>query len=278
MDEPAFDRWRGENLGRALLLGEKRNDLLTLQEVERYGRENFGDPEYVSLYGLRPAEWYARGVRIAGRTAVECTRDQLADLIGRDIASLAGRAWTSRGCPHAPPHAGPAAGTAPLVLDLFAGSGNTLFWINRHVMARRAVGFERDDTVFALADRNLRLARADVDLIHDSYEHGLPALELPQDGLAIIFVAPPWGDALSAESGLDLRCATPPVTEIIRFTSQVLDTRRLLFTVQVFERVERDSLAEVTALLEWSALTIYNINAAGHNHGVLLGTLGWTPA
>jgi hypothetical protein len=53
--------------------------------------------------------------------------------------------------------------------------------------------------------------------------------------------------------------------------------RPLLVAVQVFERVQQDSLAEVAALLTWSALKIYNINAAGHNHGVLLGTLGWSP-
>src|SRR5215469_6470739 len=92
MDEPVPDLGRTDNLDRTRLLGEKRNDLLTLQQVERYGSENFSDPDYVSLYGLRPADWYERGVRIAGRTAVECTRDRLADLIGRDIASLANRA------------------------------------------------------------------------------------------------------------------------------------------------------------------------------------------
>jgi hypothetical protein len=94
----------------------------------------------------------------------------------------------------------------------------------------------------------------------------------------IVFVAPPWGDALSAESGLDLGGTTPRVTEIIRFTSRVLGTRPLLFAVQVFERVRQDSLADVIALLEWSELKIYNINVAGHNHGVLLGTLNWSPA
>jgi hypothetical protein len=38
----------------------KRNDVLELCEVERYGRDSYGDPDYVSIYGLRPEEWYAR--------------------------------------------------------------------------------------------------------------------------------------------------------------------------------------------------------------------------
>src|SRR6185437_3623110 len=58
-----YDRW--------FLLGEKRHELLALQEVEQYGRDSFGDPDYVAIYGLPPPEWYARGVRILGRTAVE---------------------------------------------------------------------------------------------------------------------------------------------------------------------------------------------------------------
>lgn len=39
-----------------LLLGRKRNQVLTLEEVQRYGRESFGDADHVSIYGLRPAE------------------------------------------------------------------------------------------------------------------------------------------------------------------------------------------------------------------------------
>jgi hypothetical protein len=258
MTGPALDRW--------LLLGEKKDDLLTLGEVERYGSENCGDPDYLSLYGLRPADWHARGVRIAGRTAVECTRDLLADLIGRDIAGVAGRA----------------PGGVPLVLDLFAGSANTLYWISRHVHAGRAVGFERDDTVFALTDANLSLVGAGIELIHESYDSGLPALGLPDGGLpggelVVLFVAPPWGRALSAESGLDLRCTTPPVAQILRFCARTLGSRPMLVAVQVADQIEQDSLAEVTALLDWSALTMYDINAPGHKAGVLLGTTGWSP-
>ena len=57
----AYDRW--------FLLGEKRNEQLSLPEVRQYGLDSFGDPDYVSIYGLKPGEWYARGVRILGRTA-----------------------------------------------------------------------------------------------------------------------------------------------------------------------------------------------------------------
>lgn len=58
---------------RALLLpGAKRNVVLELAEIERYGLDSHRDPDYVSIYGLLPAEWYAKGIRLLGRTAVEC--------------------------------------------------------------------------------------------------------------------------------------------------------------------------------------------------------------
>ena len=43
---------------RGLLLGPKLNELLELWEVERYGRDSFGDADYVCVYGLRPQGWY----------------------------------------------------------------------------------------------------------------------------------------------------------------------------------------------------------------------------
>ena len=74
-----------------LLLGAKRNSVLELWEVQRYGTDSFGDANYLSLFGLPPHEWYARGIRVLGRTAVECTPDHVANTIGRDVAQAVGR-------------------------------------------------------------------------------------------------------------------------------------------------------------------------------------------
>jgi hypothetical protein len=55
---------------RALLLhGSKRNQVLTLAEIERYGLDSFADCDYVSIYGMPPREWYRQGIRVLGRTA-----------------------------------------------------------------------------------------------------------------------------------------------------------------------------------------------------------------
>ena len=46
-----------------LLSPAKRNHIIELWEVEKFGRDSFGDPNAASLYGMTPAQWYTRGVR-----------------------------------------------------------------------------------------------------------------------------------------------------------------------------------------------------------------------
>lgn len=72
-----------------LLSPEKRNQVVELWEVEKFGRDSFGDPDAVALYGMRPAEWYSRGVRILARTTLEAVRDPLGNRIGQDVARIA---------------------------------------------------------------------------------------------------------------------------------------------------------------------------------------------
>ena len=246
---------------RRLLLGEKRNEVAELWEVESYGRDSFGDPDFVSIYGLKPADWYGRGVRLLGRTAVECTRDLFADLLARDIAAVAGTVAT---------------GEESIVIDPFVGSGNTLYWITRHVQPGRSVGFEQDDVVFELTRRNLSIMSLGIDVHHESYEQGLERLTARDGELVIVFISPPWGEALDPETGLDLRRTTPPVAAVIDLAIAVFHPHKLLFAVQAYESVNADSLAEVTARFDSSALNVYDINPQAKNPGLLLGTVGWT--
>ena len=75
-----------------LLSPAKRNELIELWEVEKYGRDCFGDPDHVHLYGMAPKEWWGRGVRILARTCLEAVKDPLGDEIGRDVAKVIARA------------------------------------------------------------------------------------------------------------------------------------------------------------------------------------------
>jgi hypothetical protein len=260
-DQDAADQ--RASYGRELLLGgAKRNAVLELWEVERYGTEGFGDADYVSVYGLRPDEWYAKGVRLLGRTAVECTRDVLGDLIGKEVAAVVA---------NAPPSAG------VTVVDLFAGSGNTLYWLSRHLPGARALGFELDAQVFQLTRRNLAALALPIEVSNTDYRVGLTGVSVPAEELLIAFIAPPWGDALDQTSGLDLRRTAPPITEIVDFLRDVCARGRLLCAIQVYEKVDPVSLAELKSRFDWSALRVYGQNAPGENHGILLGTTGWSP-
>jgi hypothetical protein len=248
---------------RALLLhGSKRNEVLTLEEVQRYGLDSFADPDYVRIYGMTPAEWYARGIRLLGRTAVECTRDGLGDRIGRDIAALA------KCLPEQ---------TQFSVIDPFAGSCNTLYWILRHVPNAEGVAFELDTQVHELTRRNISHLDRTITLAEGDYQSRLPGYRFPPGNALIVFVAPPWGTALDEVEGLDLRRTTPPIVEIIAHTRQLFAERKILFATQVYEKVTAESLADLQSLLEWTELRVYELNAAGRNHGLLLGTSGWSP-
>lgn len=245
-----------------LLHGPKRNEILTLDEVGYYGTDSFSDADYLRLYGLKPAEWYGRGIRLLGRTAVECTRDVLADRIGRDVAALA--ASLPKDIP-------------VTVVDPFAGSCNTLYWILRHVPASEGLAFELDPQVFDLSTSNISGLDRRIVLRHGDFLASLGDLDLPTGHALVVFVAPPWGTALDEAKGLDLRRTEPPITVIVERIARRYPDRRLLFATQVYEKVEAASLAELEGILDWSHLKIYELNAEGRNHGVLLGTRGWMP-
>jgi len=245
-----------------LLHGPKRNEILTLDEVRQYGTDSFSDADYLGLYGLKPAEWYGRGIRLLGRTAVECTRDVLADRIGRDIAALTASLPKDM---------------SVTVVDPFAGSCNTLYWILRHVPRSEGLAFELDPQVFELTSQNVSGLDRHIALRQGDCLASLANLDLPPGHALVVFVAPPWGTALNEAKGLDLRRTEPPITSIVARIAQRYPDRWLLFATQVYEKVEPRSLAELESTLDWSRLNVYGFNMAGRNHGILLGTKGWTP-
>jgi hypothetical protein len=252
---PIYDR-------QLLLSGAKRNAILELPEVESYGIDSYDDADYVSVYGMRPADWYAKGVRLLGRTAVECTRDRLGDAIGNDVATVAAIASHMAGA---------------LAVDLFAGSGNTLFWLTRHMPNARGLGFELDAGVFRLTYQNFAALALPIDILNTDYRSGMTDASVAADELLIAFIAPPWGDALDKTHGLDLRRTTPPILEIVDLLFNVFTHNRLLCAVQVYEAVNVASLAELKSRFDWSTLRVYALNAPGQNHGILLGSKRWVP-
>jgi hypothetical protein len=114
-----------------LLSAEKRNQLMELWELQKFGADSFCDPNYVCIYGMRPTQWYEKGIRLLARTTLEAVRDKLGEMIGKDVESV---------IKNAPP-------TSKFgIVDPFAGSCNGLYWILRHVRSAKGIGFEVEKT------------------------------------------------------------------------------------------------------------------------------------
>ncbi|MGE5733535.1 MAG: hypothetical protein ACM34E_00480 [Acidobacteriota bacterium] len=244
-----------------LLHGSKRNEVLSLAEIEQYGRESFGNTDYVSIYGMPPREWYGCGIRLLGRTAVECTGDALGDRIGRDVASVAARLPSNQF----------------VVIDPFAGSCNTLFWIFRHLPDSEGIAFESDPQVFDLTYSNLAVLGQKIEVVHGDYAMLLERYYFSEDRGVVVFVAPPWGTTLDELQGLDLNRTTPPISEIIEQFGRRFSHHKMLFAIQVYEKVSASSLNGIRTRLDSTELRIYDINERGRNHGILLGSQGWKP-
>ncbi len=249
---------------RAFLLSEeKRNQVMQLWEIRKYGIDSYADADYVCVYGMKPAEQDRRGIRLLARTVVECTRDLLGEAIGADVAKV---------MQSVPPALG------RVVIDPFAGSCNTLYWLKRSVPGAQAIACERDETIFAITRRNLRLVDQEIRLIRGDYRSLLGEFVFPADHVLIVFVAPPWGDALDPTTGLDLRRTTPPVTGIIDEIDRAYHGNPILYVTQIHQRVNPSSLADLRERFDWSGVRIYDINREGMKHGILLGTNRWKPS
>jgi hypothetical protein len=243
-----------------LLSAEKRNQLLELWEIEKFGRDSFSDPNAVSLYGLTPAEGRRRGVRILARTAVEAARDPLAQKIGESVA----KATANR-----PP------GLPLVIVDPFAGSCNALFWILRHLRNAQGIGFELDATIFDLTSANIALIGAPIRLEHGDYRSQLDRQRL--SGRRIVApLSPPWGDALDANSGLDVSRTKPPIADIVDDFERAYADNPILYVVEIHERLAHEPLARLRDKFDWTELQLFDLGGPTGRHGVLLGARRWS--
>jgi hypothetical protein len=252
-DLPRYDR-------DFLLSPAKRNQIVELWEVEKFGRDSFGDPDAVALYGMTPAQWYAKGVRILARTTLEAVRDPLGNRIGEDVARVAATV---------------PAGSRFGVIDPFAGSGNGLYSILRHLSGAEGIGFEVEPAIYNMTTRNLASLRAPIRLVQGPYRDLIDRHRLPLGYRVVVFLAPPWGDALNVETGLDLNRTKPPVGEIIDDFERVYPSHPVLYVIETHERLVMQSLAEVRARFDWSELRTYDVAGPTGRHGTLLGTKRW---
>ena len=94
---------------RAELLGAARTRVLTGDELVQASRLIYGRPEWLSVYGVPAPQMTGRGLRLLGRTTIECSVDgHCADFAEAFAARLNDEPQMTPG----------------FVADLFCGSGN----------------------------------------------------------------------------------------------------------------------------------------------------------
>ena len=110
---------------------------------------------------MSPLVWYAPGIRIRGRTAVEVTRDQHAEFLGQSVADALAAAGFS---------------VFDVMIDPFVGSGNLLFHVLRATKLARGVGIDNNAEVMDLTTHNFarmrnlfRLRLRDLQLHHGNW-------------------------------------------------------------------------------------------------------------
>lgn len=169
-------------------------------------------------------EMEAKGIRLLGRTTIECSVDAHAAAVADAVARV---------------HAALPPVEDAMLVDLFCGSGN----LGHHLGER--LGYpvyasELDPGVHAATRHNLDRVGSTIDLHRADYRDLIARLPPigPNDTYAI---EPPWGSAFGT-AGLDLTRTTPPVPEILADIRRARAGRPCLVAIKTNDKIAHDSL------------------------------------
>ena len=126
-----------------------------------------------------------------------------------------------------------------------------------------------------MSARNIASLGLPIRLFSGDYRQLLGVHRFPAGHRIVAFLAPPWAEALSAETGLDLASTKPPIAEIVADVEGAYPDTPILYVVEVHEHLVPAPLAALRAGFEWSELSIYDLAGPTGRHGVLLGTRRW---
>ena len=137
------------------------------------------------------------------------------------------------------------------------------------------LGFEFEQAIFEMTTNNIAALDAPIRLVHGDFRELLGQNRFPPSHRIVALLAPPWADALSPETGLDLSRTKPPIAEIIDSFERVYDNNPVLYVIEVHERLAPAPLRAIRNQFEGSELSIYDLAGPTGWHGVLLGTKRW---
>ncbi|UPZ26405.1 methyltransferase domain-containing protein [Streptomyces sp. LRE541] len=210
---------------RDTLLGAARTKVLGGAELCEVGRLIYGSPQGLSLYGVAAPDMEARGLRLLGRTTIECSVDAYVAPVADAVAEL---------------HAALAPAEDAMVVDLFCGSGNFGYHLGTR-LGRRVYACELDPAVYEATRNNLDRLGLDIELHLLDYRDLLGKLP-PCSPHDTYIVEPPWGPAFTAD-GLDLTRTSPPVPEILQDILRSRDGEPCLVAIKTNDQIANDSLA-----------------------------------
>jgi len=210
---------------RAELLGPSRNRVLAGRELINAGTLIYGRPDGLALYGVPAPLMAARGLRLLGRTVIECSVDAYVENFAETIAS---------------PELGASAWTGGIVADLFCGSGNFGYHLGRR-LGMPVHASEIDPLVYAATRHNFQTMSIDVRLKHTDYRNLLHQLPAPSVN-DIYIIEPPWGTAFT-EDGLDLMMTSPPVPGILADIQGSRLGHPCFIAIKTNDQISNDSLS-----------------------------------
>ncbi len=168
------------------------------------------------------AELTARGLRVLGRPALECTKDPHPAAVAELIAELRRPS-----------------GQRPMVVDLFCGSGTIGHHLGRR-LGHPVHAAERDPLVHATTRHNLARLGSSVALHQADYRELLTALPAYSECDTYV-VDPPWGAAAFTPDGLDLTRTAPPVPELLDDVRRSRDDLPCLVVIKTNDRIVNGS-------------------------------------
>ncbi|WP_372365305.1 RsmD family RNA methyltransferase [Candidatus Uabimicrobium sp. HlEnr_7] len=220
------------NAWRTDLLENKCNQLMALEEVLEASKNRFGYDNLIRLYGMSSCEYYAKGIRIFGRTAIEAKVDSQANFIANRVKETVQNNYPNYEIS---------------VIDLFMGSGNLLYQIAESLQSQSKIAFERDENIYNLTRSNLELIDFSVQYHLGNFQDLFPKIQLNNKNLNVIIIDPPWGNkgAFNFSKGLDLRLTEPPLIEILHFLKKQIAKTPVIYVVPVYKIVVEESLLSI---------------------------------
>jgi hypothetical protein len=234
--ERSADTWSYWSRNSELLidfLGAGRNRALTEAELIAVGRILYGSSKHLAMYGVPALLMETAGLRILARTAVEGMVDvyckAVVDLVRRSVVAATG-----------------ALGQL-MVVDLFCGSGNIGFHLERELNAE-VYASELDPYVYTTTRRNLGQVNCGIALRNVNYRELLNDVT-PRGSRDIYVVDPPWNEGIS-ERGLDFDTTSPPLPEILAAIRNSRSGRPCIVIIKACPKLAKDSLARAVGNAE----------------------------